>query len=228
MKKLRSTILVLMMSLCSVLSYADETDFDILTIPKSYINSTSTYSPQLVEKAATIFGEHYNLTLTNIYLSEFWFYCDIIIENFSGFPSDLTVTQTCDVEYPQQQGATDPGVISQLSQPSQIQGYDIFVHSEVRLYFDENAANYEPVDDNDNGKIITVTYHFENHYKNDDYYLIVKFPYNKKTVTGINGIELGEPISVEYYDLQGRKLNGPQPGIVIEKQGNKTTKKIYK
>lgn len=221
MKKLRNTILVLMMSLCSVLSYADETDYDILTIPESYINSHSSWSPQLVEKAATIFGEQYNLTLTNIYLSEFWFYCDIIIENFAGFPSDLTVEQTCDVEFPQQ-GATDPGVISTLSTPSQVQGYDISVHSEVRLYQDVTAAN--DID----GKTITVTYHFVNHYKNDDYYLIVKFPYNVNTVTGINGIELGEPTSVEFYDLQGRKLNGPQPGIVIEKQGNKTTKKIYK
>ncbi|MBR5119258.1 MAG: hypothetical protein IK100_11545 [Muribaculaceae bacterium] len=214
MKNLRNTLLVVMLSLCSFASYADETDYDILTIPASYINSSSTYSPQLVEKAATIFGEHYNLTLTNIYLSEYWFYCDIIIENFSGFPSDLTVTQICDNEYPQED-ATDSGTISTLSQPSQVQGYDIFVHSEVRIY----RADEE--------KTITVTYHFENHYKNDDYYLIVKFPYNHETWTGINDVTI-TPTSVEYYDIQGRKLDGPQPGIVIEKQGDKVTKKMYR
>ena len=81
--------------------------------------------------------------------------------------------------------------------------------------------------------MITVTYHFtelmpsSGDYDQDDYYLVITFPYNKKTWTGINDVTI-TPSSVEYFDIQGRKLNGPQPGIVIEKQGNKTTKKIYK
>ena len=79
----------------------------------------------------------------------------------------------------------------------------------------------------DDEKTISVTYHFTDTWKLDDYYLVVTFPYNRKTWTAIDNVNC-EPLSIEYYDLQGRKLNGPQLGIVIEKQGNKTTKKIYK
>ena len=153
--------------------------------------------------------------LKNIYLNEYWFYCDIVIEHFK---EDFEVTQQCDNEYPQQQN-TDPGTTSSISIG---QGaYDMVVHSEVRLYRSDNEQN------------ITVTYHFteqvpsSSSYNQSDYYLVITFPYNKKTWTGIGSIE-ADASSIEYYDLQGRKLTGPQPGIVIEKQGNKTTKKIYK
>ncbi len=46
-----------------------------------------------------------------------------------------------------------------------------------------------------------------------------------EVVTSIDEISVYTP--VEYYDLQGRKLDGPQSGIVIEKQGSKVTKKMY-
>lgn len=214
MKQFRKAILVVMLSLCSVLSYADQYDKDYLTITESYINTTSSITPQLVEHAATIFGTDYDLTITNIVLGQYWFSCDIIIESFDGFPRDLIVEQSADVEFPQGQ-AINPGTISTISEPSTVQGYDLFVHSEVRLYNDGIE------------KTVTVTYHFINTYQNDDYYLVVSFPYNQHTWTGINNVEI-TPTSVEYYDLMGRKLNGPQPGIVIEKQGNKTTKKLYR
>ena len=80
---------------------------------------------------------------------------------------------------------------------------------------------------------ITVTYHFTEQvpasgsYNQNSFDLVITFPYNKRTWTSISDINI-EPTSIEYYDIQGRKLNGPQPGIVIEKQGNKTTKKIYR
>ncbi|MBP5689045.1 MAG: hypothetical protein J6X22_10465 [Muribaculaceae bacterium] len=45
--------------------------------------------------------------------------------------------------------------------------------------------------------------------------------------TSIDDLEI-TPTSIEYYDIQGRKLDGPQPGIVIEKQGDKVTKKMYR
>lgn len=204
-KQLRNTILVVVMSMCSFLGYASEFDTDYITIPESYINNTGqTY---LLEKAARIFNKDYRLTLTNIYLSEYWFYCDIIIEHFED---DFDVTQSCDNEYSQN---GTPGTSSSLSIGKT--AYDIVIHSEVRL------------DRNDEEKSISVTYHFTDTWKQDDYYLVVTFPYNKKTWTAIDGINC-EPLSIEYYDLQGHKLNGPQPGIVIEKQGNKTTKKIYR
>ena len=203
----------MMMSVGSLLSFASEYDTDYITIPESYINNGNT---QLLEKAARIFGETYRLTLRDIYLSEYWFYCDIVIEHFE---EDFDVTQECDNEHPQSQ-SSDAGTTSSISVGKT--AYDIVVHSEVRLNREDDEQD------------ITVTYHFteqvpsSGNYNQDDYYLVITFPYNKKTWTGINGIELSEPTSVEYYDLQGRKLNGPQPGIVIEKQGNVTRKKLYR
>lgn len=206
MKNLRNSILVVFMSLCSLISYADKFDTDYITIPESYINNIGhTY---LLEKAAKIFNKEYRLTLTNIYLSEYWFNCDIVIEHFED---PFEVTQSCSNEYPQTVG--NAGTQSSISVGST--AYDIVVHSEVRLCRENDEQD------------ITVTYHFTDTWKQDDYYLVITFPYNKRTVTGLNSIGLGEPSSVEYYDIQGRKLNGPQLGIVIEKQGNKVVKKMY-
>lgn len=205
MKNLRNTFLVVMLSMCSLFSFAGGYDTDYITIPESYINNTG--QTFLLEKAARIFNKEYSLTLTNIYLSESWFYCDIVIEHFED---DFDVTQTCDNEYPQD---GTPGTSSSISIGKT--AYDIVVHSEVRLYRDDDE------------KTISVTYHFTDTWKLDDYYLVVTFPYNRKTWTAIDNVNC-EPLSIEYYDLQGRKLNGPQPGIVIEKQGNKATKKFYR
>lgn len=195
-----------------MLSYASEYDTDYITIPESYINNGNS---QLLEKAARIFGETYRLTLRNIYLSDHWFYCDIVIEHFE---EDFDVTQECDNEYPQEQSV---GAETQSSISIGKGAYDIVVHSEVRLYRDDDEQN------------ITVTYHFteqvpaSGNYNQDDYYLVITFPYNKKTWTAIDNVECA-PSSIEYFDLQGRKLDGPQPGIIIEKQGNITRKKLYR
>ena len=212
MKQFRNAVIVLMLSLCSLVSYASDYDTDYITIPESYINNNNS---QLLEKAVTIFRKPYNLTLKNIYLSECWFYCDIVIERFE---EDFDVTQHCDNEYPQSQ-SSDPATTSSISVGQT--AYDFVVHSKVRLYREDEE------------QMITVTYHFtelmpsSGDYDQDDYYLVITFPYNKKTWTGINNVEIA-PSSVEYFDIQGRRLNGPQPGIVIEKQGNKTTKKLYR
>lgn len=204
---MKKVILAFLIGMCSLSSYADAYDTDYITIPESYINSPG--QTFLLEKAATIFKNEYRLTLTNILLSENWFYCDIVIEHFED---DFDVTQNCDNEYPQSQ-ATGPGTTSSITVGKT--AYDIVIHSEVRLLRDDDEQD------------ITVTYHFIDTWKQDDYFLVVTFPYNKKTWTGINDVTI-TPTSVEYYDLQGRKLNGPQPGIVIEKQGSKVTKKMYR
>lgn len=203
---MKKIILALLIGMCSLSSYADVYDTDYITIPESYINSPG--QTFLLEKAATIFRKDYKLTLTNIYLSESWFYCDIVIEHFED---DFDVTQSCDNEYPQSQSG--PGTASSISIGKT--AYDIIVHSEVRLYRADDEQD------------ITVTYHFTDTWNQDSYDLIVTFPYNNRTWTGINEVSV-TPTSVEYYDLQGRKLNGPQPGIVIEKQGDKVTKKMYR
>lgn len=203
---MKKILLALLIGLCSLSSHADSYDTDYITIPESYINSPGqTY---LLEKAATIFNNEYRLTLTNIYLSESWFYCDIVIEHFED---DFIVTQSCDSEFPQSQAGEGTTSSIDIGKTA----YDIVVHSMVRLYRDDDEKN------------VTVTYHFTDTGKQNDYYLVITFPYNKKTWTGINDVTL-TPTSVEYYDLQGRKLNAPQPGIVIEKQGNKVTKKLYR
>ena len=77
MKNLRNTILVVVLSMCSLASYASWYDRDEIIIPKSYINNTG--QTFLLEKAAKIFGTKYELELTNIYLSQYWFCCDIVI-----------------------------------------------------------------------------------------------------------------------------------------------------
>ena len=200
-----------MMSLCSLFSYASEYDTDYITIPESYINHNNT---QLLEKAAEIFGTEYRLTLKNVYLSDFWFYCDIVIEKFKD---NFEVTQECSNEYPQST-SNDPGTTSSITVTKD--SWDIIVHSQVRL----TQSN--------NDRTITVTYHFTEQvpasgsYNQDDYYLVLTFPYNRRTITGIDNIEC-TPI-VEYYDLQGNKLDRPCSGIVIEKQGNITRKKLYR
>ncbi len=212
MKKLRNTILVVVMGLCSMLSYASEYDTDVISIPKEYINNNNS---QLLEKAATIFNHEYKLTLRNIHLSEYWFYCDIVLEKFED---DFDVTQQCDNEYPQSQ-STGAGETSSITIGKD--AYDIVVSSKVRLYRDDEEQE------------ITVTYHFtqktqsSGNYMADDYYLVIKFPYTKQTWTSIDKVEC-VPSSVEYYDLQGHKLSAPQPGIIIEKQGNTTRKKLYR
>ena len=199
------------LGLCSLCAGAELYDADHIIIPASYINNSSqTY---LLEKAAVIFGNPYRLTLTNIYLSEYWFCCDIVIEHFED---NFIVTQQCDNEYLQSQ-ATGPGTTSSISQGTT--AYDIVVHSEVRLLREDEEQN------------ITVTYHFvqdipnSGNYAVDMYDLVITFPYNRQTWTNISNVSISDVI--EYYDLQGHKLNKPVPGIIIEKRNNVTRKVIY-
>lgn len=215
--------------MCSLVSYAylnPETvnyvsgiDVDEFTIPASHIN---TGNSQLFEKATTIFKKRYTITISKVYLTQYWFRCTILIEDFDD---DVEVTQTVVGDDGYEQGSGDPGTTSTMEVYHTTFGVE--ARSNVRL----KASNET--------KMITVVYHFSEvvnnpTYDGDDYYVVLNFPYNDPEtppappITGINGIEIGEPAAIEYFDLMGRKLNGPQPGIVIEKQGNKTTKKIYK
>lgn len=219
--------------MCSLVSYAafvnpqaanyipSGADVDEFTIPANYINST--YNPQLFEKTATIFNKTYTITIKNVYLTQYWFRCTILIEDFYD---GVDVTQTVlgqGNEYPQ--GSGDPGTTSSIQVVET--NFGVEARSNVRLIA------------SDDRKLITVVYHFSEvvnnpTYDGDDYYVVLNFPYNDPEtppappITGIDSIELGQTTSFEYYDLMGRKLNGPQPGIVIEKQGNKTTKKLYR
>jgi len=215
---MKKTILALLLGLCALSSYAYMYDWNELPmIPKGYINQDeeSLYNAFLYEKNVTIFGEEYPLIIRNIKLSRYWFECDIVIDNYDD---EYIVSQEVNsegVEYPQN-GDNTQSTESTIS--TSTNSHEFIVHSRVRLY-----GHGVPNDD------IKITYHFTDIYQQNKYDLILHFPYFEEAIiTGIDSIELGEPTAVEYYDLQGRKLDGPRSGIVIEKQGNKVTKKMYR
>lgn len=54
------------------------------------------------------------------------------------------------------------------------------------------------------------------------------FTYTDNGVSGVCGVEAGDNAPVEYYNLQGMKVNGGQPGIYVRRQGVKTSKVIVK
>lgn len=61
----------------------------------------------------------------------------------------------------------------------------------------------------------------------------VVFDYNSMTMffdeeSGVNNIESMNNADVEYYNLQGVKVNNPSNGIFIIKQGNKTSKAVIR
>lgn len=47
-------------------------------------------------------------------------------------------------------------------------------------------------------------------------------------VSGVTEIESEDAEEATYYNLQGVKVSGTEPGIYIRRQGNKTTKVIVK
>ena len=57
---------------------------------------------------------------------------------------------------------------------------------------------------------------------------IVNCKMNILSLTGVEGVELDENAPVEYYNLQGVKVENPENGTFIKVQGNKTTKVYIK
>lgn len=210
---MKKTILALLLGLCALSSYAwNNLDRDVIELDATYINKNAT----LKENAVTIFNKSYIVYVSNVKLSPTWFTADISIVPSSGNSSDMKLTnfvvQSCDIE---DQNPDVHGYKSECD-VTLYQNYDFMIKSKVHLL---RPANYGDV---------TVTYTLYDDGKNNSFELDLVFPYMPTTITGIDSIELGEPTAVEYYDLQGRKLDGPRSGIVIEKQGNKVTKKMYR
>lgn len=210
---MKKTILALLLGLCALSSYAwNNLDRDVIVLDATYINKNAT----LKQKAVTIFEKSYIVYVSNVKLSPTWFTADISIVPSSGNSDDMELTnfvvQSCDIE---DQNPDVHGYKSECD-VTLYQNYDFMIRSKVHLL---RPADY--------GKV-TVTYTLYDDGKNNSFELDLVFPYFPTTITGIDSIELGEPTAVEYYDLQGRKLDGPRSGIVIEKQGNKVTKKMYR
>ena len=53
-----------------------------------------------------------------------------------------------------------------------------------------------------------------------------QFTINIKGASAIEDVTLDEKVAVEYFNLQGVKVENPTKGLFIKKQGNKTTKVI--
>ena len=63
--------------------------------------------------------------------------------------------------------------------------------------------------------------------KDLDYY--VSFFFNAPTETGLSLIEANdENAPVEYYNLNGQRVNDPANGIFVRKQGSKVEKVVIK
>ena len=202
-----------MMSLCSFSCFAwNNLDHDVIELDENYINKSS----ELKEKAVTIFEESYNVYVSDVRLSPTWFAATIMIKPSNEHGDDLelaeNVVQFCDIEDPN----PDSHGYHSYCEVSLFQNYDFMIKSVVHLRKPSAFGD------------VTVSDTIYDAGSDNTFTLDLIFPYNPTTITAIDELSTDNTSPVEYFDIQGRKLNGPQPGIVIEKQGNKTTKKIYK
>ena len=211
---MRNFIFVLLIGLCSLSSYAwNDLDRDIIELDETYINNNQA---TLKEKAVTIFGKSYTVYGGKVKLSPTWFTAQIVIKPESN-SDDLQLTnhvvQSCAIEdeIPDTHGYTSECDVTLY------QNYDFMIVSKVHLL--KQQSNFGDV---------TVSYTIYDYGKDNTFTLDLVFPYMPNTITAIDEMSIENNSAIEYYDLQGRKLNGPQPGIVIEKQGNKVTKKMYR
>ncbi|MBQ9076426.1 MAG: right-handed parallel beta-helix repeat-containing protein [Muribaculaceae bacterium] len=95
--------------------------------------------------------------------------------------------------------------------------YDLYNNGKSTVWAQGNTWN---VDEQTNEKIETVIFH-----KADDETLgEVIYQEGADGVEGINADAIGQNAPVEYYNIQGIKVNNPTKGIYIKVQGNKATK----
>lgn len=210
---MKKTILALLLCLGALSSYAwNDLDHDVIELDATYINKNNT----LKQKSVTIFGKSYVVYVNKVKLSPTWFRADIVIRPSSGQSEDLelaeSVVQYCDIEDP------NPDVHGYQSEcdVTLYQNYDFMIMSKVHLLKPANFGN------------VTVSYTLFDWGKLNTFTLDLVFPYVPTTITAIDELSVDNNAPIEYYDLQGRKLDGPQSGIVIEKQGSKVTKKVYR
>lgn len=213
--KMRNIILVLLIGLCSLSSYAwNDLNRDVIELDETYINKSHA---TLKQKAVTIFGKSYTVFVDKVKLSPTWFTAEIVIvpDNEHGDDIQLTdhVVQSCAIEdeTPDTHGYTSECDVTLY------QNYDFMIVSKVHLIKQQSSFGD-----------VTVSYTLYDYGKDNTFTLDLVFPYMPNTITAIDKMSIENNASIEYYDLQGRKLNGPQSGIVIEKQGNKVTKKLYR
>ena len=204
MRKILFSVL-LTLGVLSGSAYND--DYDIIDLNDNFINNSTAI---MKEVAVEIFNKEYVVYVQNINLNHNWFMADILIKK-AWDVLNYDVEQYCEYE------DKTPDVHGNMSsiEVAMYQNYDFMISSIVHLKKHEYGQM----------EVVYTIHDIANW--NNTFDLVLRFPYEDTTVTAIETIG-GDKQPIEYFDIQGRKLNGPQPGIVIEKQGNKTTKKIYK
>ncbi len=198
-----------MLALGVLCGNAYNTDHDFIDLNDSFINSSSAI---MKEKAVTIFGKEYKVYVKNIKLNHNWFMADIIIGDGAWSVDDYTVEQYCKWEDPNPDSYGNKSVL----ETSMHQNYDFMISSIVHLQKHEYGEMEVIYTIHDNAN-------FDNTFD-----LVLKFPYEGGTVTAIEALDNDLMQPVEYYDLQGHRLMAPTSGIIIEKQGNKVSKKLYR
>ncbi|MBO5539543.1 MAG: hypothetical protein J5980_01205 [Muribaculaceae bacterium] len=207
MKKIFIACMACLTSLCA-LAY-NNLDSDEIMLTDVYINKENN---TLVEKAVTIFGQDYKVEVSNIVLSPIWFHCNIVIKNVWSSDDYLVTQRSDDEDFTE---APQGRIRRSTIETSLHQNYDLMIDSWMHL---KEITDYGTVE------IVYTIYDAD---QKNAFDLILKFPYNEHTITAVNDIHVDNQ-PVEYYDLNGMKLAGPRPGIVIEKRGDCVTKKVVK
>ncbi len=205
MRKFFTAALVALTALCG---NAYNVDRDIIDLNDSFINNSTAI---MKEEAVEIFNKQYIVYIDNIKLNHNWFTANIMIKNAWDL-EDYKVEQSCKHE------DKDPDVHGNHSslETTMFQNYDFMIVSVVHLLNHE----YGQME-------VVYTIHDADNWDNT-FDLVLRFPYENTTVTAIDALEGDQMQPVEYFNLQGHKLNGPQPGIIIVKQGDKVSKKLYR
>ena len=205
MRKFFITALVALTALCGS---AYSVDHDIIDLNDSFINNSTAI---MKERAVKIFNQDYTVYIDNIKLNHNWFTANIIIKDAWDL-KDYEVEQFCKHE------DKNPDVHGNKStiETDLFQNYDFMISSVVHLLKHE----YGQME-------VVYTIHDVVNWDNT-FDLVLRFPYENTTVTAIDALEGDQMQPVEYFDLQGHKLNAPTSGIIIVKQGDKVSKKLYR
>ena len=211
---MRKLLFSAVFALCVLCGYAQQyvdVDREVIEIPYNYINNSSI---SLKNKLVTIFGVKYTVDIQNVRLSPNWFGVEIIAKNSQDgtwSTEDWSIEQSCANE----DKTADIHGNTSSCKASLFQNYDFEVNSIVHLLTPEGHSNIEVeyiIRDNNGAKFT----------------LVLVFPYNSGTITAIDSVQAAEQQPIEYYDLQGNRLLAPTSGIIIEKQGSRVSKKLYR
>lgn len=198
--------------LCGYAQEYVDVDRVVIEIPAHFINNHSS----LKEKFVKIFGAEYTIYVQNIQLSPNWFTADIIATNDKEGTWDIeewSIEQVCKLE----DKTADVHGNTSSCKPTLYQNYDFSISSVMHLLTPDDFGDIE------------IEYIIrDKRDPNTKFTLVLVFPYHKNTITGINDVQVEQQQQAEYYDLQGNRLPAPTHGIIIEKRGNKVSKKLYK